>query len=181
MEILSCSTQEQKIFSLQRQLMVEEVKLYFDLRRKYLCVPRLGHQTRGRGKRLTEKHIKPRKERQKCVCCCCLVGKSCPTYCNPMNCSLPGSSVHGTFQAEILEWVVISFSRGSPWPRDWTCISCGSCIGRWTLYPLNHQGSPQKYVKMGKNKQELVAKVFPRKIYCRVNDIYFSFGVRDFC
>ena len=133
MEILSCSTQEQKIFSLQGQLMVEEVKLYFDLRRKYLCVPRLGHQTRGRGKRLTEKNIKTRKERQKCVCCCCcfLVSKSCPTYCNPMGCSPPGSSVQGTFQAGILELVVISFSRGSSWPRDWTWISWGSWIGRW--------------------------------------------------
>ena len=133
MEILSCSTQEQKIFSLQRQLMVEEVKLYFDLRRKYLCVPRLGHQTRGRGKRLTEKNIKTRKERQKCVCCCCcfLVSKSCPTYCNPMGCSPPGSSVHGTFQAKILEWVATSSSRGSARPRDWTHVSC---IGRWILY-----------------------------------------------
>ena len=135
MEILSCSTQEQ-IFSLQRQLMVEEVKLYFDLRRKYLCVPRLGHQTRGRGMRLTEKNIKTRKERQKCVCCCCccLVGKSCPTYCNPMGCSPPGSSVHGTFQAGILELVAISFSRGSSWPRDRTPISFVPCIGKYILY-----------------------------------------------
>ena len=41
-----------------------------------------------------------------------------------MDCSLPGSSVHGIFQARILEWVAISFSRGSSWPRDQTCISC---------------------------------------------------------
>ena len=39
--------------------------------------------------------------------------KSCPTLCNPMDCSLPGSSVHGIFQARVLEWVAISFSRGS--------------------------------------------------------------------
>ena len=39
--------------------------------------------------------------------------KSCPTLCNPMDCSLPGSSVHGILQARILEWVAISFSRGS--------------------------------------------------------------------
>ena len=38
--------------------------------------------------------------------------------------SPPGSSVHGMFQARILEWVAVSFSRGSSWPRDWTCISC---------------------------------------------------------
>ena len=43
----------------------------------------------------------------------CLVTKSCPTLCNPMDCSPPGSSVHGDSQVRILEWVVISFSRGS--------------------------------------------------------------------
>ena len=41
-----------------------------------------------------------------------LVTKLCPTLCSPMNCSLPGSSVHGVFQARILEWVAIFFSRG---------------------------------------------------------------------
>ena len=44
-----------------------------------------------------------------------------------LGCSPPGSSVHGIFQARILEWVVISFSRGSSWPKDWTHISCISC------------------------------------------------------
>ena len=42
-----------------------------------------------------------------------LVAKSCPTLCNPMDCSLTDSSVHGVLQARILEWVAISFSRGS--------------------------------------------------------------------
>ena len=46
------------------------------------------------------------------------VAQSCPTLCNPMDCSLPGSSVHGILQARILEWVAISFSRGSSRPRD---------------------------------------------------------------
>ena len=51
---------------------------------------------------------------------------------NPMDCSSPGSSAHGIFQARILEWVVISFSRGSPWPTDWTQVSCVSCrAGRY--------------------------------------------------
>ena len=50
--------------------------------------------------------------------------QSCPTLCNFMDCSLPGSSVHGISQAGILKWVAISFSRGSSRPRDWTCISC---------------------------------------------------------
>ena len=43
--------------------------------------------------------------------------------CDPMDCSPPGSSVHGIFQARILEWVVIPFSRGSSWPRDGTRFS----------------------------------------------------------
>ena len=42
----------------------------------------------------------------------CLVAQSCPTLCDPMDCNPPGSSVHWIFQARILEWVAISFSRG---------------------------------------------------------------------
>ena len=51
-------------------------------------------------------------------CCCSLVTKSCPTRCDPMDCSPPGSSVLGISHARILEWVAISFSRGSFQPRD---------------------------------------------------------------
>ena len=58
------------------------------------------------------------------VCYWCLVTKSCLTLYDPMDHSLPGSSVHGIFQARILEWVVISFSRGYSWPRDQSCIFC---------------------------------------------------------
>ena len=53
-----------------------------------------------------------------------IVAQSCLTLCDPMDYSLPGSSVHGIFQARILEWLAIFFSRGSSWPRDWTQISC---------------------------------------------------------
>ena len=72
------------------------------------------------------------------------VAQSCPTLCDPMDCSLPGSSIHGIFQARILEWVAISFSRRSFQPRDWTQVShCrpGSLHCRQTLYHLSHQGS----------------------------------------
>ena len=48
-----------------------------------------------------------------------------------MDCSPPGSSIHGILQARLLEWGAISFSRGFSWPRDLTCISC---ICRWVLY-----------------------------------------------
>ena len=51
------------------------------------------------------------------------VAQSWPTLCDPMDCSLPGASVHGIFQARILEWVAISFSRGSSQPRDQTQVS----------------------------------------------------------
>ena len=58
------------------------------------------------------------------------VAQSCLTLCDPMDCSLPGSSVHGIFQAKILEWVAISFFRGSSQPRDWTRVShiVGRCL-----------------------------------------------------
>ena len=61
------------------------------------------------------------------------VAQSCLTLCDPMDCSLPGFSVHGIFQARVLEWVAISFSRGSSWPRDWTQVShiVGRCFTLW--------------------------------------------------
>ena len=52
-----------------------------------------------------------------------LVAKSCPTLCNPMDCSLPGFLVHGIFQGIILEWIAISFCRGFSWSRDQTLVS----------------------------------------------------------
>ena len=52
------------------------------------------------------------------------VTHSCPTLCNPMDCSLPGSSLHGILQARVLKWVAISFSRGSSRPRKRTQVSC---------------------------------------------------------
>ena len=58
------------------------------------------------------------------------------TVCDPMDCSLPGSSVHGILQARMLEWVAISSSRGSSWPKDWTCISCfaGGFFYHWVTW-----------------------------------------------
>ena len=53
----------------------------------------------------------------------------CPTLCNPMDCSLPGFSVHGFSRA-----IILKYSKRSSWPRDWTCISCVSCMGRQILY-----------------------------------------------
>ena len=56
------------------------------------------------------------------------VTQSYPTLCDPVDCSQLGSSVHGIFQARILEWVAISFSRRSSWPRGWIWVSC--IVGR---------------------------------------------------
>ena len=65
-----------------------------------------------------------------CVCVC-VYTQSCPTLCDSMHCSPPGSSVHVIFQERILKWVAISSSRGSSYPREWTHVSC---ISRWILY-----------------------------------------------
>ena len=65
---------------------------------------------------------------------CCLFAQSHPTLCSPMNCSLPGSSVHRILQARIQEWVAISFWRGSSWPNTnwrviiWRLPSCRKTI-----------------------------------------------------
>ena len=67
------------------------------------------------------------------LCCYCLAAKSCLTLSNPMDCSPPGSSVHGISQARTLEWVAISFSGESSQPRDWTGASYVSGIDRWVL------------------------------------------------
>ena len=72
------------------------------------------------------------------ICALCLVAHSCLPLCEPMDCSPPGSSVHGVFQARILEWVAIPFSRGSSWPRDLLHF-------RQILYLLSYQGSPLFY------------------------------------
>ena len=67
------------------------------------------------------------------MCVCAKSLQSCPTLCDPTNCSLPGSSVQGIFQARILEWVASSYSRKSFRPRDQTHLSC---ISRGSLYIL---------------------------------------------
>ena len=63
-----------------------------------------------------------------------LATQSCLILGDPMDCSPPGSSVHGILQARILEWVAISYSRGSSQPRDGTRVTCVSCMGRQILY-----------------------------------------------
>ena len=84
----------------------------------------------------------------------------CPTLCNPMDCSLPGFSVHGILQARILEWAALPSSRGSSRPRDQTQVSCFACrfFTVWTTRELFililrgfHSGSGQLDIKRYKN------------------------------
>ena len=67
--------------------------------------------------------------------------QSCLTLCGPMGYSLPGSSVQGIFQARIMEWVVIPFSRGSSQPRDWTHVSLALALASafFTTSPCGKQ------------------------------------------
>ena len=68
------------------------------------------------------------------------VTQSCPTLCDPMDHSLSGSSVHGIFQARILEWVALSFPKRSFQPRVWTRVSCivGRCFTVWATREVFH-------------------------------------------
>ena len=75
------------------------------------------------------------------LCLCTKSPQSCLT-CKPMDYSPSGSSVHGICQARILEWVAMPSSRITSQPRDPTCVSCVSCIGRQILYLWCHLGSP---------------------------------------
>ena len=74
----------------------------------------------------------------------CLVVQLCPILWDLLDCSLPVFSVHGIFQARILECVAISYSRGSSRPSDWTWFSCISCTVRWILYHSDTWDTPVK-------------------------------------
>ena len=79
--------------------------------------------------------------------------QSCPTLCDPMDCSPPGSSVHGILQVRILEWVAMPSSRGSSQPRDRTYISYISCIaGRF--FTAEPPGKPTASLFMWKKRKE---------------------------
>ena len=71
--------------------------------------------------------------------------QSCPTLCDPMDCSPPGSSIHGILQARILKWVAIPFSKGPSQPRDWTQVS------RIAGGPFTSEPPEKPYMKLKKN------------------------------
>ena len=76
--------------------------------------------------------------------------------CDPVDCSLPGSSVHGILQARMLEWVAMPSSRGSSWPRDQTHISCGSCFAS-EFFTAEPPGKPCLLT---------VSPIFPHLFFC---------------
>ena len=82
-----------------------------------------------------------------------------------MDCNLPGSSVHGIFQAKVLEWVAISFSRGSSQPRDQTWVSDRTRVSRVagrSLVPLRDQGFPRiSFPWKGRLKKEAIHEYLP--------------------
>ena len=84
----------------------------------------------------------------------CAHAQPCLTLCDAMDCSPPGSSVHGILQARILEWVAISSSRGSSRSRDWTQAACVSCIAGGLYYWATWE-APVKFTYIWREKQLL--------------------------
>ena len=79
------------------------------------------------------------------ICKVSEVAQLCLTLCYPMDCILPGSSVHEIFHARVLEWVAISFSRGSSWPRDRTPVS-RTAGRRFTIWATREAPKYVKYI-----------------------------------
>ena len=96
------------------------------------------------------------------------VAQSCPTLCESMDCSLPGSSLHGILQARVLGWIAISFSRESSQPRDQTRVSRipGRCFNLWAtseahwtgilLGPLGRKKKRNADVKLSLNADDTI-------------------------
>ena len=103
--------------------------------------------------------------------------QSCPTLLDPMDCSLWGASVHEILQAKILKWVVMPSSRVSSWPRDWTCISCVSCIagGFFTTEPLGKPVLYQRLVKTPGTIKSMQAFFHTLNIEFMVDFFFFYF------
>ena len=107
--------------------------------------------------------------RYKGVCCsalCCT--QSCPTLCDPMECRPPGFSEHGLFQARILEWVDVSYSRGS----SPLCVTRVSCTDRQILYHCATQDVPQSKMLVS-NNAELIQHIRRHLFRLRLSGLIF--------
>ena len=88
----------------------------------------------------------------------CSVTQSCLTLCDPRDCSLPGSSIHEISQARILEWIAISISWGSSWPRDWTQVShlAGRLFTVWAI----RESSKEKVCFLWLKRKKVLANLY---------------------
>ena len=107
-----------------------------------------------------------------------IVAQSCPTPWYPMDCSLWGSSDHGIFQARILEWVAISFSKGSCWPRDGTQVSWQLPALQVDSLPLSHQGSRDTVYRVSNKNLSRHSNFIPS---CILREIFFLLVYRLLC
>ena len=106
-----------------------------------------------------------------CVCVC-VNPQSCLTFCDPMDCSPQGSSVHGSLQARILGRVAIPVSRGSSWPRDQTQVSC--IPGRF--FTIWATGGAQSYHKQ---IQKIAQKGKMHLLLCKESTIIISINKKN--
>ena len=116
-----------------------------------------------------------------CACVHAQSLQSCPTLCDPKNCSLPGSSVYGILQARILEWVAMLSSRGTSKPDDQNLICLHLLHCRWIPYPLGSpMGSPICWFS---HKQ--ISLIGSLLHYIKISTFhyfyhFYTFWVRDF-
>ena len=130
--LFSTSMEQKKIKGCQEQ------NIYYSHIKKMWCGNRIYFQCISRTSLPVNKRFL---WNESAMLTCCSIQKSCPTFCNPMDCSPPGSSVQGIFQARVLEWVAISSSKWSSWPRDPTHVSCITCIAG-KLFTTEPSGKP---------------------------------------
>ena len=107
------------------------------------------------------------------LCMCAKSLQSCPALCDPVDCSLPGSSVHGILQARILKWVDMPSSSGSSPSRNQTHVSCISG-GFFTTEPL---GTPYLYLNLESSSFTLLSHLWT-ELYSFLN--FFFFSLLDF-
>ena len=121
------------------------------------CGALTGKEIQGRGDRCTPMAAslcctaETTTTSQSSYLCIALVTQLCPTLCDPIDCSPPGSSVHAILQARILTWVAIPFIRGSSWPRDQT--QSPALQADFFFYHLSNQGSPKVVILQIKKKK----------------------------
>ena len=141
---MDCSPLGSSVHGIFQARIVEWVALSFSRRsspiRDRTCVSCIGRQSLYRLSHQGSPYYKMLGGRELPAAAAAKLLQSCPTLCNPIDRSPPGSPVPGILQARTLEWVAISYCRESSQPRDGICLSHSSCIGRWILY---HVGNGQ--------------------------------------